>query len=110
MTVWKLAPALAAGNTVVLKAAEQTPLSALYLASLVKKAGFPPRVVNITNGYGKIADAKLAAYIGVDKVAFTGSTETGKQIMKLASLNLKDIALETGKPSGREVSTLRPHR
>lgn len=96
MAAWKLGPALACGNTVVLKAAEQTPLSALYLANLVKEAGFPPGVVNVLNGHGKVAGAALAEHLGVDKIAFTGSTATGKQIMKAASLNLKNITLETG--------------
>ena len=96
MAAWKLAPALACGNTVVLKAAEQTPLSALYLGNLIKEAGFPPGVVNILNGYGKTAGAALAEHLGVDKIAFTGSTATGKLIMKAASANLKNITLETG--------------
>ena len=96
MAAWKLGPALACGNTVVLKAAEQTPLSILYLATLVEKAGFPPGVINILNGHGRIAGAALASHTDVDKIAFTGSTVTGKQIMKMASANLKNITLETG--------------
>lgn len=96
MAVWKLGPALACGNTVVLKPAEQTPLSALYLASLISKAGFPPGVVNIVNGYGKDAGHALASHLDVDKVAFTGSTATGKLLMKTASVNMKNITLETG--------------
>lgn len=96
MAAWKLAPALAAGNCVVLKAAEQTPLSVLYLASLIKEAGFPPGVVNVINGLGKTAGAALTGHPDVDKVAFTGSTDTGKQIMRLASNTLKNISLETG--------------
>ncbi|KAJ2982099.1 hypothetical protein NQ176_g1621 [Zarea fungicola] len=96
MAAWKLGPALACGNTVVLKAAEQTPLSALFLASLVKKAGFPPGTVNILNGLGRTAGAAIASHPGIDKIAFTGSTETGRQIMKLAATNLKNITLETG--------------
>jgi len=96
MAAWKLGPALACGNTVVLKPAEQTPLSALYLASLVKDAGFPPGVVNIVNGPGRVTGAALAGHLGVDKIAFTGSTATGQEIMKLASTNLKNITLETG--------------
>ncbi|KAI9794261.1 MAG: hypothetical protein M1816_006187 [Peltula sp. TS41687] len=96
MAAWKLGPALACGNTVVLKAAEQTPLSILYLATLVKKAGFPPGVVNILNGYGRTAGAAIASHLGIDKVAFTGSTATGREIMKMASVNLKNITLETG--------------
>ncbi|KFA53844.1 hypothetical protein S40293_01722 [Stachybotrys chartarum IBT 40293] len=96
MTAWKLAPAVATGNCVILKAAEQTPLSILYLAALVKEAGFLPDVINIINGYGKDAGAALASHEDIDKIAFTGSTETGRQIMKLASKNLKNITLETG--------------
>lgn len=96
MAAWKLAPALACGNTIVLKPAEQTPLSILLLAELIVTAGFPPGVVNIINGYGPEAGAALATHIDVDKVAFTGSTATAKQLMKLASNNLKNITLETG--------------
>ncbi|KAI0127269.1 putative aldehyde dehydrogenase Ald3 [Xylariales sp. AK1849] len=96
MAGWKLGPALAGGNTIILKPAEQTPLSALYLAGLVKKAGFPPGVINIVNGHGKEAGNAIASHLGIDKVAFTGSTATGKQIMKSASANLKNITLETG--------------
>lgn len=96
MAAWKLGPALACGNTVVLKAAEQTPLSILYFANLVKEAGFPPGVVNILNGYGRKAGAAIAQHLDVDKIAFTGSTATGKEIMKMASVNMKNITLETG--------------
>lgn len=96
MAAWKLGPALACGNTVVLKAAEQTPLSALYLASLIKEAGFPKGVVNILNGTGSVAGAAIAGHTDVDKISFTGSTTTGKAIMKAASVNLKAITLETG--------------
>ncbi|EXJ78132.1 aldehyde dehydrogenase (NAD+) [Capronia epimyces CBS 606.96] len=96
MAAWKLGPALACGNTVVLKPAEQTPLSVLYLARLVKEAGFPPGVVNILNGQGTVTGACIAAHPGIDKIAFTGSTATGRQIMKLASANMKNISLETG--------------
>ena len=96
MAAWKLGPALACGNTVILKPAEQTPLSVLYLATLIVKAGFPPGVVNILNGYGRIAGAAIASHLGIDKIAFTGSTATGREIMKLASINLKNISLETG--------------
>ncbi|KAH7356370.1 aldehyde dehydrogenase domain-containing protein [Pyrenochaeta sp. MPI-SDFR-AT-0127] len=96
MASWKFAPALAAGNTIVLKAAEQTPLSALYLANLFKEAGFPPGVVNIVNGYGRVAGAAIASHLDIDKIAFTGSTATGREIMKAAAANLKDITLETG--------------
>jgi aldehyde dehydrogenase (NAD+) len=96
MAAWKLGPALACGNTLVLKPAEQTPLSILHLATLIVKAGFPPGVVNITNGHGKVAGQALASHLDVDKVAFTGSTATGKHIMKTASVNMKNITLETG--------------
>jgi len=96
MLSWKIAPALSCGNTVVLKSAEQTPLSALYLGNLVKEAGFPPGVINLISGLGKVAGAAMAGHMGVDKVAFTGSTATGRQIMKLASNNLKNITLECG--------------
>jgi aldehyde dehydrogenase (NAD+) len=96
MAAWKLGPALACGNCVVLKAAEQTPLSILYFANLIKEAGFPPGVVNIINGYGRDAGAALASHLDVDKIAFTGSTATGRQIMKMAAVNMKNITLETG--------------
>ncbi|KAF1958706.1 aldehyde dehydrogenase-like protein [Byssothecium circinans] len=96
MAAWKLGPALCTGNTVVLKAAEQTPLSILYLATLIKEAGIPPGVVNVLNGEGRKAGAALAQHLGVDKIAFTGSTVTGKEIMKMAAVNMKNITLETG--------------
>ena len=96
MAAWKLGPALACGNTVVLKAAEQTPLSILYIANLVKEAGFPPGVVNLLNGLGPDAGAAISSHPNIDKIAFTGSTTTAKTIMKAASVNLKSITLETG--------------
>ena len=96
MAAWKLGPALACGNTVVLKPAEQTPLDALFLATLIKEAGFPPGVVNIVNGLGRSAGQRLAEHPKVDKIAFTGSTITGRSIMKAAASNLKNITLETG--------------
>ncbi|PWI75842.1 aldehyde dehydrogenase ALDH [Purpureocillium lilacinum] len=96
MASWKLGPALACGNTVVIKAAEQTPLSILFLASLIKEVGFPPGVVNVINGYGKDAGSALVEHPKVDKVAFTGSTATARNIMKMASATLKNITLETG--------------
>ncbi|KAL3420978.1 aldehyde dehydrogenase [Phlyctema vagabunda] len=96
MAAWKLGPALACGNTVVIKAAEQTPLSILYFATLIKEAGFPPGVVNILNGHGREAGAAIASHLDIDKVAFTGSTGTGKEIMKMAAINMKNITLETG--------------
>ena len=96
MAAWKLGPALAAGNTVVLKLAEQTPLSGLRLAELAMEAGFPEGVVNVITGYGEGAGAPLAAHDLVDKVAFTGSTEVGKLIVKAATGNLKKVTLELG--------------
>ncbi|KAM4708708.1 aldehyde dehydrogenase X, mitochondrial [Discoglossus pictus] len=97
MQAWKLATALATGNTVVMKVAEQTPLTALYVASLIKEAGFPPGVVNIITGYGHTAGAAIASHMDVDKVAFTGSTEVGHFIQKAAGeTNLKKVTLELG--------------
>lgn len=96
MAAWKLGPALACGNTVVLKPAEQTPLSILYFANLIKEAGFPPGVVNILNGHGRVTGAAIAQHMDIDKIAFTGSTATGREIMKMASINMKNITLETG--------------
>ena len=96
MAAWKLGPALACGNTVVIKAAEQTPLSILVLGTLIKRAGFPPGVVNIINGLGREAGAALVQHASVDKVAFTGSTATARQIMTMAATTLKNITLETG--------------
>ena len=97
MQAWKLAPALAAGNTVVLKPAEQTPLTALRVGELVVEAGFPPGVVNILPGYGPTAGAAIASHADIDKVAFTGSTEVGRLIMEAAAKsNLKRVTLEMG--------------
>ncbi len=97
MAAWKLAPALAAGCTVVLKPAEQTPLSALMLGQLLLDAGLPEGVVNIVTGYGETAGAALASHMQVDKVAFTGSTEVGRLIMQAAGRsNLKKVSLELG--------------
>ncbi|MBV9678596.1 MAG: aldehyde dehydrogenase family protein [Acidobacteriaceae bacterium] len=97
MQAWKLAPALACGNTVVLKTAEQTPLSALKIGELILEAGFPPGVVNILPGYGPTAGAALARHMDVDKIAFTGSTEVGHLILKAsAESNLKRVTLELG--------------
>jgi phenylacetaldehyde dehydrogenase len=96
MAAWKLGPALATGCTVVLKPAEQTPLSALRLAELVCEAGYPDGVVNVVTGYGETAGAALAAHPGVDKVAFTGSTEVGRLIVQAAAGNLKKVSLELG--------------
>ncbi|KAF2447935.1 aldehyde dehydrogenase, allergen Cla h 10 [Karstenula rhodostoma CBS 690.94] len=97
MWSWKIGPAVACGNTVVLKTAEQTPLSALYAAKLIKEAGFPPGVINVVSGFGKVAGAAIASHMDVDKVAFTGSTVVGRQVMKAAAgSNLKKVTLELG--------------
>ncbi len=96
MAAWKLAPALASGNTVVLKPAEQTPVTAMELGKLIQEAGFPEGVVNIVPGYGETAGAALAAHPGIDKIAFTGSTEVGKLIAKAAAENLTKVSLELG--------------
>jgi phenylacetaldehyde dehydrogenase len=96
MAAWKLGPALATGCTVVLKPAEQTPLSVLRLGELIAEAGFPEGVINIVTGYGETAGAALAAHPDVDKVAFTGSTAVGKLIMAAAAGNLKKLSLELG--------------
>src|SRR5437762_7321580 len=96
MAAWKLGPALAAGCTIVMKPAEQTPLSCLRLGELIQGAGFPDGVVNIVPGYGETAGAALAAHPDVDKVAFTGSTEVGRLILKAAAGNLKKVSLELG--------------
>src|ERR1700693_6159143 len=96
MAAWKLGPALATGCTVVIKPAEQTPLSCLRLGELVQEAGIPDGVVNIVPGYGETAGAALASHPDVDKVAFTGSTEVGKLILQAAAGNLKKVSLELG--------------
>jgi acyl-CoA reductase-like NAD-dependent aldehyde dehydrogenase len=96
MAAWKLAPALAAGNTIVLKPAEQTPVTSLELAKLIQEAGFPDGVVNIVPGFGETAGAALASHPGIDKIAFTGSSEVGKIIAKAAAENLTKVSLELG--------------
>jgi phenylacetaldehyde dehydrogenase len=96
MAAWKLAPALSVGCTVILKPAEQTPLTALRLGELIMEAGFPEGVVNIVPGFGETAGAALAAHPDVDKIAFTGSTEVGKLIIHAAAGNLKKVSLELG--------------
>ncbi|HKR32385.1 MAG TPA: aldehyde dehydrogenase family protein [Terriglobales bacterium] len=96
MAAWKLGPALATGCTVVLKPAEQTPLSALRLGEIALEAGLPPGVLNIVTGFGETAGAALAAHPDVDKIAFTGSTEVGKLIVQAAADNLKKVTLELG--------------
>src|SRR5947207_10227676 len=96
MTTWELAPALAAGCSVVLKPDSATPLTALRLAELASEVGFPPGAVNVVPGPGKTTGAYLVRHPGVDKIAFTGSTETGGEIMRLASGPIKRITLELG--------------
>lgn len=97
MFSWKIGPALATGNTVVLKTAEQTPLSALRMCQLIVEAGFPPGVVNVVSGFGAVAGAAISQHMDIDKVAFTGSTLVGRTIMKAAaSTNLKKVTLELG--------------
>jgi len=97
MQAWKLGPALAMGNTVVMKLAEQTPLTGLYVCSLIKEAGFPAGVVNVLNGFGPTAGSAISNHMDVDKVAFTGSTEVGKIIQAAAAgSNLKNVTLELG--------------
>lgn len=97
MLSWKIGPALATGNTIVLKSAEQTPLSALVFAQFIKEAGFPPGVVNIISGFGKVAGAAISSHMDIDKVAFTGSTVVGRSIMTAAAKsNLKKVTLELG--------------
>lgn len=93
----KVGPATACGCTLVLKPAEQTPLTALHLGALIKEAGFPPGVVNIITGYGMPAGAAISKHMDVDKITFTGSTEVGRLIMKAsADSNLKKVTLELG--------------
>ncbi|XP_068637819.1 aldehyde dehydrogenase family 2 member B4, mitochondrial-like [Aristolochia californica] len=97
MYTWKVGPALACGNTVVLKTAEQTPLSALYASRLLHEAGLPPGVLNIVSGFGPTAGSALASHMDVDKLAFTGSTDTGRIVLELAAKsNLKPVTLELG--------------
>src|SRR5438309_4048275 len=93
---WNVAPALAAGNTVVLKPAEYTPLSALEVARMVQKAGFPAGTVNVVPGKGSVVGAALARHRGVDKICFTGSAEVGQKILEAAATNLKKPLLELG--------------
>ncbi len=95
-TSWKMGPALAAGNCVVLKPAELTPLSSLKIAELAREVGFPPGVVNIVPGYGNVAGQHLAEHPGVQKIAFTGSTVTGRKIVQASAGNLKRLQLELG--------------
>jgi hypothetical protein len=96
MAAWKLAPALCCGNTCVLKPAEQTPLGALRLAELIREAGFPDGVVNVLPGFGPTAGAAIVRHPGVDKIAFTGSTEVGRVIQREAAGTVKSVSLELG--------------
>jgi len=96
MAAWKIAPALACGNTMVLKPAEQTPLTALELAGIASEAGLPPGVLNVLPGFGESAGAALVRHAGVDKVAFTGSTEVGRIVQREAAATLKRVSLELG--------------
>ena len=96
LAAWKVAPALACGNTVVLKPAEQTPLTALRLGELAGEAGFPPGVLNVVPGFGETAGAALVRHAGVDTITFTGSTEVGRIIMREAAETLKKVSLELG--------------
>jgi acyl-CoA reductase-like NAD-dependent aldehyde dehydrogenase len=96
MAVWKVAPALACGNTLVLKPAEQTPLTALELAAMAAEAGLPAGVLNVVTGYGETAGAALVRHPDVDKIAFTGSTAVGRTIMSEAAASLKKVSLELG--------------
>lgn len=95
-TSWKLGPALAAGNTVVLKPSELTPLSTLKIAELIKEAGFPDGVVNVVTGYGQTAGQRLAEHEDVGKISFTGSTATGRSVVNASAGNLKRVQLELG--------------
>ncbi|KAL4574010.1 hypothetical protein LXL04_020832 [Taraxacum kok-saghyz] len=95
MYAWKVGPALACGNTIILKTAEKTPLSALYVSNLFHEVGLPPGVLNIVSGYGPNTGASLASHMEVDKLAFTGSTVTGQIVLGLvAKYNLKPVTLE----------------
>nr|WCD24791.1 Tyr p 41 allergen [Tyrophagus putrescentiae] len=96
LTFWKIGPALACGNVCIVKPSEKTPVTALYLASLVAEAGFPPGVLNVVPGYGHTAGAALVEHPQVNKISFTGSTATGKLIAKKASATLKRVSLELG--------------
>lgn len=95
-TSWKLGPALAAGNTVVMKPSELTPLSTLRIAELALEVGFPPGVINVVTGYGHTAGARIAEHPGIGKISFTGSTDTGRSIVRASAGNLKKVQLELG--------------
>jgi phenylacetaldehyde dehydrogenase len=104
MAAWKLGPALTTGNTVVLKPAEQTPLTAIRLAGILVEAGVPEGVVNVVTGFGETAAAALAAHPMVDKVAFSGSTEVGRLIVHAAAERARRQRAGGGDPDGRERS------
>ncbi|KAI1145727.1 aldehyde dehydrogenase [Nemania diffusa] len=95
-SAWKLGPALATGNVIILKPSEHSPLAALYLAKLFKEAGYPPGVVQVLNGYGVETGEAIASHLGVDKIAFTGSTATGKRVLRSAAVNMKRVSIEAG--------------
>lgn len=97
MLAWKFGPALAAGNTLILKPSEFTPLTALYVGQLVIEAGFPPGVVNIVNGFGSTVGHAISHHMHIEKVAFTGSTLVGRRVLEAAAkTNLKETSLELG--------------
>ena len=97
MFIWKIAPALACGCSLVIKPSEVTPLSALKMCELIQEAGFPPGSVNVVNGYGKTVGSAIAHHMDIDKIAFTGSTTTGRSVMiASAKSNLKKVSLELG--------------
>ena len=108
MLAWKLGPVLATGSVTVIKPAEQTPLSALYMGRLIAEANLPAGVVNILPGYGPTAGAALVNHPGVDKIAFTGSTEIGKLIARQSADTLKRVTLELGGKSPNIVSSFSP--
>ena len=110
LAAWKVAPALACGNTVILKPASQTPLTALALAELALEAGFPPGVLNVVTGPGSTVGQALVEHPGIDKIAFTGDTSTGKGIMRSAAATLKKITLELGGKSPNIGTGRRRHR
>jgi aldehyde dehydrogenase (NAD+) len=97
MFCWKIAPALATGNTIVIKPSEVTPLSALRLAAMFNEAGVPPGVINVVNGYGHTVGQAISEHLLIQKIAFTGSVSVGRKIMAAAAAsNLKDVTLELG--------------
>jgi phenylacetaldehyde dehydrogenase len=96
IAAWKVAPALAAGNTVILKPAEQTPLTALILGELALEAGIPPGVLNVIPGFGPRTGQTMTEHMGIDKISFTGSTTTGRRIVDASKGNLKRLSLELG--------------